>query len=272
MKRKRRGKPKPEEDQRIVEPSRASVGYKSRKRKGVDHTPGTLKGAKKEHALMSLAQELGEPEPDIDYEDWKIRDRKLTLREMKFVQEYIELNSAPDAAERVGWVRTYGPIVLNKPHIKREIDIILDRRFNRQETTVDKLIEELSRIAFSNAQDFYNNRGNLRDLSDLPKELSAAIRKIKTTTFTNRKTGDVETKQEFMLYDKLKAIDAMACLLGMKKTQISIDQKLDSEHNINLSLEGLGVDELKLLSKITSGKRYLDAREVIDCKPLSLEE
>lgn len=223
----------------------------------------------KDRELELLALELGDDGLAGSIDSWQWKEETLTLLEYNFVHEYIirggDLKATCNALD-MSISRGYS--FLRKEKIRREISLNVEYRAARINTTQDKVISEIAKIAFANAKDFYDDTGKLKDISDLPKDLVAAIKKVTQKEFTSGKTGNTTVQTVFELESKAKALDSLVNLLGMKQTKISIDQNVKTEQEININLDGLSIEELKLLAKVSDSKKFLEAREVIDCQAL----
>ena len=97
-----------------------------------------------------------------------------------------------------------------KPHISKRIQQLLSKRANKVELTAERILLELTRIAFSNIDDFLGDGNEIVDLSTLPREKLAAVESVQ---ITQDKDGIKNVK--FKLYDKLKALNDAMRHLGL---------------------------------------------------------
>ena len=86
---------------------------------------------------------------------------KMTERQKRFCNEYLIDLNVTQAAIRAGYTPKYANKkayeLLDKPEIKEYLDKKIKDREQRTEITQDKVVNELSAIAFSNASDFFNS-------------------------------------------------------------------------------------------------------------------
>lgn len=141
----------------------------------------------------------------------------MTEREESFVREYlIDLNGTA-AAIRAGYPKPGATLLaaklLAKPPIAAAIAAGRDAAAKERRATADRVIEELSRIAFADLRRFvdWDDKGvHLRSKARLSGVDAAAIADIDMKgRGSNGKVGKVK------LYDKLAALNALAKHLGM---------------------------------------------------------
>ena len=136
----------------------------------------------------------------------QIPKKSLTDKQLRFVKEYmIDLNAAA-AARRAGYsVKTADRIGyqnLRKLEIAREIEKEMVDQQKRTQITADKVIREISCIAFSNIKDYLtwdNEKLTVFPTEKLSREQAAALASIKQ--IESKKRRRVEVK----LHDKLSA-------------------------------------------------------------------
>ncbi len=83
----------------------------------------------------------------------------------------------------------------------------LRRNQDRYRNDSLRVLEELKTVAFSSIDDYEIVGSDVRLKAGVDKRAMKAIRKIKSTTVENHRTGDVETKVEIEFWDKMKALD-----------------------------------------------------------------
>ena len=166
-----------------------------------------------------------------------------------FVKEYVHDLNATQAAIRAGYSRKtakqQGARLLTNVDLQAEIERQTEERAKRLAIDADTVLQQLSRIAFSNMLDYIvvqKDGTAFVDLSQLDRDKAAGILEI-TVDEVAGGTGDGERRRvqrtRFKLADKLKALD----LLGRHL-------KLFTE-KIELSLDG------ELLDRLAAGRRRL---------------
>lgn len=140
----------------------------------------------------------------------------LTEKQKRFVSEYLVDLNATQAAIRAGYSeKNAGKIgyeLLEKTRIAEAIQRAMKKRADRLEITQDRVLQELAKIAFSDATSVARITGNgkrveLTDTDRLTDIQRAAIAGIKEGKF------GIEVK----MYDKLGALVKLGEHLGMFK-------------------------------------------------------
>lgn len=133
----------------------------------------------------------------------------LTLKQERFVEEYLVDLNATAAAIRAGYKETtaaqQGHNLLQKPAIEAAIQAAQAAREERTKITGDQVVSELAKIAFAKADDYYNDYGLELKTSDKTKALELLGKHF--GTFTEKisiATIDPETVKEVeaMVLDK----------------------------------------------------------------------
>jgi phage terminase small subunit len=142
----------------------------------------------------------------------------------------IDLN-ATQAAIRAGYstdtAKEIGSENLTKPNIRAYIDKEIAERSKRTGINQDRVIRELARIAFVNANDVINiDEATLKD--NATEDDTAAIASVKVKTIPTKDGEGVE--REIKLTDKLKALELLGKHLGMFKDKVELSV-LDAEKN-----------------------------------------
>lgn len=173
---------------------------------------------------------------------------RLTPKQQRFVEEYLVDLNATEAAKRAGYSEktaySQGQRLLKNVEAQKYIEQRMKDREKRTEITQDKVLQELSKIAFASGTDFakvveksfmkpiFDNDGNkineeevfYKDVEliltdDLPEEKKKAIAAIKQTKFGIA----IES------CDKVKALELLGRHLGMFTDKV--------EHSGNISNE-----------------------------------
>jgi phage terminase small subunit len=138
-----------------------------------------------------------------------------------FAQEYLKDLNATAAAIRAGYpkrtARQAGHKLLRVPAVEALIQSDWDMLREKNAATVDRVVEELRRVAFSDLGAFFDANGNLRPLQDLSEEERSALASVKVVTrpVVGGENGDVEYVQEIKAWDKVRALETLARHLGM---------------------------------------------------------
>lgn len=151
---------------------------------------------------------------------------KLTPKQQRFIEEYLIDLNATQAAIRAGYsqktaYRT-GADNLKKPQI---VAVIAEKRKLLSEqtaVTVERIVTELAKIAFSNMQDYakWSPHGvTLLDSADLTPDQAAAVSELSETT------TDSGGSIRFKLHDKKGALELLGRHMGMFKDKLEVEVK-----------------------------------------------
>lgn len=180
--------------------------------------------------------------------------RCTTSRYRAIAEEYVKNGgSIFDAMVTVGYSKEYakarGYEIIRKPQVAEYIEDLLSELRERNQVTVDKIIEEMAKIAFFDVTEAVNVKTKtsmidgqpheyqivtIKDTDELTPEQRSAIKSIKQT-----KTG---IAVEF--YPRDAMLTKLGETLGMFKHNLNIQGSLETQNN---PYEGLTTEELKKL-------------------------
>jgi len=101
-----------------------------------------------------------------------------------------------------------------KPDPEAVYEMRLDS--SRPDVTDREIVQQLSNIAFVDIDQIIDDNGYLAKLSDIPADDRQAIQEINQQDYINNK-GKPGSRIKVKMYDKLKALDALAKMRGMYK-------------------------------------------------------
>ncbi len=151
------------------------------------------------------------------------KEEELTDKQKRFVEEYLVDLNATQAAIRAGHsVKTAGSIGcenLTKPKIQQAIAERMAQRSKSTGVSQERVIQELSKIAFVTMTDVVDGEGCIRP--DAPPEGLACIESIKYRGA--RDGGGLGTvEREVKLASKLKALELLGKHLGMWNDKLDV--------------------------------------------------
>ena len=154
----------------------------------------------------------------------------MTPKQRKFVDEYLIDLNATQAAIRAGYsphtAEQQGHQLLEKTLVSAAVKKAMAERSRRTGIAADRIINELARIAFSNAADVINPLdGSI--LPEAERDDTAAVQSVRTKT-TPTKNGSAR-EHEVKLYDKLRALELLMRHLGMYETKEEREARLNFE-------------------------------------------
>lgn len=159
----------------------------------------------------------------------------MTKKQKRFVDEYLIDLNATQAAIRAGYkakngqrASEIGHELLQKTPVSEAISEAIAERSKRTGINADRVLLELARIAFVNADDVINAKdATLKE--DASRDDLAAIQSVKVKSF-----GEDGIEREIKLADKLKALDMLGRHLAMWNDKLQLSgmeeekSKLDS--------------------------------------------
>ncbi len=147
----------------------------------------------------------------------------MTERDKRFAEEFlIDLNhyaaairagfSPNTAKDASAWIREQDP---KKPQLKKLVDQLIAERSRRTGITADRVLNELAKLAFVNADDVIDpDTAKIRP--DAKREDKAAIQSVMV------KSGKTE-EREIRLADKTRSLELLGRHLGLFKDNVKID-------------------------------------------------
>lgn len=144
--------------------------------------------------------------------------KKLTPKQQKFCDEYlIDLNGT-QAAIRAGYSKKTAFVIanenLNKPNIKEYLTIRQDNAQERNELTLDRVLQEIALIALQDPRTMFD-KNSLKDITDLDEDTARVLAEV-TVRREKSQDGDANVVETVKLktYDKTKALDMLMKHLG----------------------------------------------------------
>ena len=135
---------------------------------------------------------------------------KLTDKQKRFCEEYLIDLNATQAAIRAGYKNSdIGRQLITKNHVSEYIEKLKKERSKRTEITVDRVLEELAAIAFSDRTDI----AKIEDGGVVIFTPTDQLDKDAKKTISGIESGKDGTKVK--TYDKIKALELIGKHLGM---------------------------------------------------------
>lgn len=169
----------------------------------------------------------------------------LTPKQETFCQAYLETSSATEAYRRAydcgrmkeASVHRMAHEALKNPKIAARIEELRAATLARHEITVDRIVQELALIGFSNMLDYVTPQADgtvYIDLSKLTREQAAAIGEVTVEEYTEGRGKHARQvkRVKFKLSDKRAALVDLGRSLGMFPTHVTgkHDHKHDHQH------------------------------------------
>lgn len=144
-------------------------------------------------------------------------------RQKKFADEYLLCNSGTKAAIAAGYSAKTAKVKASQLLVDEEIEAyIIEKRqevAKKHGVTLDRVIEEYSKIAFFDIREIYNTDGGLIDIKQLDDSSAGAIASIKSMEeWGEDDSGDktiIGTTKEVKVFDKIRALQDLGKHLGI---------------------------------------------------------
>ncbi|MDY5795471.1 MAG: terminase small subunit [Fusobacterium gastrosuis] len=166
-------------------------------------------------------------------------------KEDLFVKEYLKDLNQTQAYIRAGYkvknenvAAVYASKLLRKPKVQEKIQKAMAEREKRTEITQDRVLKEISNLAFTDRTgivNLNNNRLIIKNFDELTPEQKACISGVKETKYGI----------EVTFYNKEKALEMLGRHLGMFNDKV----KIDGEMTVNNPFTELTTEELRKIIK-----------------------
>ena len=146
----------------------------------------------------------------------------LTVKQERFVEEYLVDLNATQAAIRAGYssktAYAIGQQNMKKLEIQTAIQEAMDKRSKRVEVTQDRVLLEYARLAFFDPRKLFMENGKPKDINQLDDDTAAALVGLDVL---EEYEGAGESREfvgytkKYKLANKLGALDSLGKHLGM---------------------------------------------------------
>lgn len=195
---------------------------------------------------------------------------KLSVKQENFCNYYLERGNASEAYRRAyscsnmkdESINVKAFELLNNGKIKVRVRELQEEQKNKSDITKEKILDELSSIAFSSIADMHNSWIERAEFDKLTSKQKSAIKSISTKilkknigTSDDPEIVDVEYVK-IELHDKLKAIERICKMLGWdapeKMDVTSNGSSIAPPANVNVNVVYNKKEDLELQDKQTN--------------------
>ncbi len=140
--------------------------------------------------------------------------KALSRKEKEFCKYIIKGSPIGEAGIKAGFKNVKSGSNLHcKSHIKLYLRQLQDQRIINVSATAERVVEELSGIAFSNVANLHIDWDALKTWEAIPEEHKRIISSIKITNTVG--PFGTKTTTEVKMHDKVKALDMLSKHLGL---------------------------------------------------------
>lgn len=170
------------------------------------------------------------------------KPRKLTPREKDFVEAYVAIPNATQAAIKSGSpaasASSRGYELLSKKHIQKAIEEGFCAKSKRNELNADDILRELKFLAYLDPRKLFNPDGSPIPIQDLDEMTAKAIAGVEVAEIFEGFGQDrvfVGYLKKYKLVDKLAAVDKVMRYLGLfhkdnkQKATLTLEQLVAPE-------------------------------------------
>lgn len=160
----------------------------------------------------------------------------LTRQQKIFIHEYLSSDTLDvvEAYKRAGYkgesnLNILANQVLRNPHVKAEIDRILDMRLESKRMDVYWMDYKLSQIADFDLRDCYREDGSLKSPHEMDDRTIAALKSLESEEVFAGKGEDrkqIGYTKKVTAWDKLKALELIARRKSMLSDKVQVDGEL----------------------------------------------
>jgi phage terminase small subunit len=175
----------------------------------------------------------------------------LTLQQKHFVREWIvNGNNATQAALTSGLADSpeaasvIGSNLLKRPVIQREMKRQYRYVYARYDITTDRILYELSCIAFLDIRDCLNDDGSLKPIAEIPEKARRALAGLDIEELFTRIGGErllAGHLKKFKVHDKKGALELLAKYQGMIVEQHK--HKVEGEVKLPMTVESVDLED-----------------------------
>jgi phage terminase small subunit len=147
------------------------------------------------------------------------KKKKLTPKQQAFCDLYLIGLNAQDAyiqcykTNNKNTAKSKAHHLLNKEYIKEYIEKRQQEVAKKTEVTIERVVNELAKLGFSNVKDLYTEDGRLLQPHELSRDVASAIQEI---TIREEIRGDEKVAEiiKYKLADKKGSLDLLMKHLG----------------------------------------------------------
>jgi phage terminase small subunit len=163
------------------------------------------------------------------------KNNGLTPKQERFCEEYLIDLNATQAAIRAGYskktAKEQAAMLLTKLNIQSFIEKLKKLRSEKTNITVERVLQELARIAFFDPRKLYDADGKLLNVKDLDTDTAAVIASAKICV--SEKGDKNDYVKEYRFADKKGALELIGKHLSMFTDKIDLNAVAEVKISVN---------------------------------------
>jgi phage terminase small subunit len=159
------------------------------------------------------------------------RTSMLNPQQQKFVQAYMKAGdgNATAAAIKAGYSKktayAQGSRLLKHVEVRKALEGPIKKASDKLELTAERVLQELSRLAFFDIRKLVDNTGRPKALSELDDDTAAAIVGLDVVNVGSEQAGGVGEVLKFKIADKKGALDLSMRYLKLLTDKVEVTGK-----------------------------------------------
>lgn len=152
----------------------------------------------------------------------------MTPKQEMFVREYLIDLNATQAAIRAGYsaktAYAIGEENLRKPDIAAAVQAGMDKRSQKAGVDAEKVLGEISKLAFADIRKLFDEQGRLLPVHMLPDEIAASVSSVEvvTTRIPGTDPVEVEHTSKIRFWDKRGSLELLGKHLKLFTDKIEV--------------------------------------------------
>lgn len=172
------------------------------------------------------------------------KKKKITPKQERFAQAFVESCNKRQAAITAGYseksAHTLADRLFKNVDVRTRIEQLQAERSMKTLVTADRVLEELARIGFFNANSALQKfKDGSIDVTKFTQDEAAAVAEITVDEYTEKPTDERIKRTKIKFHDKKPALDLMARHLGMLNDKLHVTGKLDMSDVLEKAKERL---------------------------------
>lgn len=185
-------------------------------------------------------------------------ESKLTANQRMFLENLLATNpwNPTEAARKAGYKNPPSSAIklMKDPIICGAVGRAIQERIWRCELDANRVIQELSTIAFANIKELFDEDGLLVPIHMLPDSIARAVQSVEVKTIQTE-DGSQVTTAKIKLEPKLTAIELLMKHMGMLDSKFQVEQQTSTDmlsnilKTINQSNNLVGDEEIEVAAQ-----------------------
>lgn len=149
----------------------------------------------------------------------------LNDKQTRFVAEFLIDLNATQAALRAGYspktAEVQGCQLLKNPKITKLVAELKAKQLQKLNITAERVLDEISKLSFSNVKRLFDESGNLRPVHLLTDDEAACISSLEVIK-KNAEAGDgkIDTVHKLKVWDKTRSLEMLAKHFALLTEQV----------------------------------------------------